>query len=425
MGIRSSVAKWLLKTVELDELFGEGSFNSVSWSAGNYDKISREGYEMVTTVYRCVNLLATICSGIPIGVFEDTEEGEELIKKHPFVKLFRRPNDIMSRALFIKFWVMSILLGGRAIIWANKLDSGKVAEMWVIPPNEVEVEWASTYGVISKITWTHEGNQINLDPEDVIYTWLPNPRDFLEPLSPLKAAAQEIDISNQGLAWNLGLMKNYGKPPFYVHLDPKSESRLKKDDVDEIKKALRNEYAGPDGVARAPVFKKPGLMITQFGFSPTDLDFLKGLDTADVRIAMVFNIPPEFVTANKTYENFSVANRVLHEQGALPLMDLLTDQLTNWLLLGLGEDEFIAVIRSEVRALQEDKDSLSKRMTTEVNTGIRTRNEARKPLGLPGSDDPMADVLTVGKEVAVLGITEFNSGTESVEEEPDSNIDTE
>ena len=143
------------------------------------------------------------------------------------------------------------------------------------------------------------------------------------------------------------------------------------------------------------------------------MDWLNGLDKADVRIANVFDVPPEMVGAQKKYENFKEAQRILYEGAVIPTMDLLCSELTNWAaVIGLMPEEFMRLILEKIPALQEDQEAISRRMVSEVTIGIATRNEARTKLGYGKADDIMADILTVSTPTEPLGVSAENLGTE-------------
>lgn len=416
MTVKERVARWALKTISVDPDLLYSAAGDVSW-ANNYYALSREGYEACATVYRCINLISNTAGRVLFGVFEETEEGPELVPRHPFIVKLKRPNPLMGRAGFIGNILNGLLLGGRAFVWANKISDGEVRELWPIPPGDVNIIRGQTFGTIAGYQWSYNGQIMNLPPEDVLYLWFPHPRgDLIEHISPLKAAALEVDLSNEALQWNLSLLLNYAKPPFYVHLDTKSEFLMNDDHVKQIKRSLREEYSGSKNAGHAPVFKIPGLMLDSFGWSPQDMDWLKGLEKADIRIANVYSVPPELVGAQKTYENYSVAQKVLYTDAVLPLLDYISDELTNWDLVGLEPDEFVGVRRERIEILQQDQQAIAKWTGDSVDRGIITRNEARIELKYPKSDDPWADELTVNKEVASLATTPANIGTEDATE---------
>lgn len=418
MGVRQRIGKWFLKMLEVG---GENMYGSWGdWGMLNYNTLSREGYENCATVYRCVNLISKTSGRVLFGAFTDSENGPELIQNHSVITKLQRPNPMFGRYSFIKYWAMCLLLGGRSFIWANVLGDGTVHELWVIPPNDVEIHWNEEfYGVIDYYEWNYNGNINRIPPEQILYMWFPNPRNSLLHMSPLQAASQEVDLSNEGLRWNLSLMLNGAKPSAYISLHKDTEANLSPKQVEELKQQLKEDHSGPKKVGSTPVLRVPGMQLTPYGWNPQDLDWLKGLGTADVRIANVYDVPPELVGAQKTYENMRQAWRIFYESAVMPLLDYLADELTNWPILGIPEDEYLAPRREKIKALQDDQDAISKRVVAEVNTGLITRNEGRADLQKPPSDDPMADVLTVTKEVSPLAIAEFNTGTEDIEPKPE------
>lgn len=412
MSWRLRAAQWLTKTIDIDGTFFGSSLGSTQWSAENFDSLSREGYENVSTVYRCINLISKTAANIALGMFQETDDGEELIPNHPFITQFRRPNPLQGRSAFLKFWINSLLIGGRAFIWGvPSLDGTKVLEFWVLTPSNVTVIWSKRFGTISHYEWNHDGVTIDLPAEQVLYTWFPNPRDQRLPMSPMKAAAQEIDITNEGLKWNISLLANAARPSFYMHMSERSESGLTEKQYKQLKEQLKTEYSGSKNIGKNPILMIPGLQLTPFGWSPQDMHWLEGLKTADVRIANVYDVPPELIGAQKTYENFAAADKALITQAVLPVLELFVDEMNNWPLLGFDDREFLGVLKDKIKQLREDQDSISKRSVNEVMNGIITRNEARVALSYPKNDDPMADVLTVGKEVSTLGESVFNLGT--------------
>lgn len=411
MSWRMRLAKYLVKSIDVDGTFLGSSLGSPAWSTENFDSLSREGYENVSTVFRCINLISKTAAMIALGVFQESDDGDELIPNHPFITKLRRPNPLQGRSAFLKYWITSLLVGGRAFIWAVPSSTGEILELWVLSPSNVQVNLGERFGMIHSFDWNYNGNTISLPPEHVLYTWFPNPRDQMLPISPLKAAAQEVDITNEGLRWNISLLANAARPNFYIHMSEKSEAGITDPQYEQLKHQLKTEYSGSKNIGKTPILRIPGLQLTPFGWSPQDMHWLEGLDKADVRIANVFDVPPELVGAQKTYENFAVADRVLITQAVLPILELFVDELNNWLMLGLDEKEFLGVLKDKIKQLQDDQDSISKRITTEVQNGIVTRNEARVALKYPKSDDPMADILTSDKEVSPLSESILNLGT--------------
>lgn len=385
------------KKTEQKTLIASEALLAIGGGEDRFADFSREGYEACSTVYRCVNLIGQALASLEFVVVDTTTN--EAIPNHPLLNLLRRPQEWLDCNLGY-VWTLSMLLGGQAFVWGN--GAGETLELVPIPPTEITPRWGTRWGEIIGFDWTKYGKF--LPPDEVLYSYFPHPRDYTKPLAPLKAAAREVDVSNEAMRWNLSLLLNSQKPPYWIGIEKGADFSLTDEQLRDIKRQLREDYGGARNVGKVLVLNRPGLRLEQYGWSPQEMDWLRGVEKADVRIANVFNIPPELVGGQKTYENFRIANRVFWESAVIPLAKRFCDELTYWNLLKLYPTCKLTCDWGKIPALQEDEDSLIARLVKLVEAGIITRNEARQALRLPRIDDPAADSLTVPSNVIPLAM---------------------
>jgi len=404
---------WARKTISVDSALLTPSYSDIGWSADSYWHLSREAMEQCSTVYRCINLTAKTGATVPLGSFE----GDEAVDgQFEIMDRLKRPNKIMSYSSFIRYWIMSMQLGGQAFIWNNRSSiNGEGLELWPIPPTDMTANLGARFGEIDSFTWSYKGNSIRLPPEDVLYTWYQHPRDFMEPLSPLKAAAREVDLSNESLAWNVSTMNSGGKPSVSVApAKGDTDSFLTQAQAKELEEGIIKRIGGSANAGKPLVMRWP-MDLNVYGWSPSDMDWLSGLDKMDVRIANVFDIPPELVGAQKTYENFEVAERVLYTQAVIPLMELFADSLTMWPGANLRGSQEIRVLRSQIDALKDDQAVLSTMLNDSIRHGRMTPNEARAEMGMDTSTDANADILLIDKNLIPLSLAGMDGFAEDLE----------
>ena len=401
---------WGKKTVDVDGALLPGSYNDIDWSADNYWALSREGMEACSTVYTCINRTAIVGATIPLASYQGDDRLDRQVE---ILDRLKRPNKIMGYSAFIRYWIQCMQLGGRAYIWNNKSEfSGDSLELWPVPPNDVTVNHSTTiWGLIDSFTIDMDGTPKTVPAEDMMYTWYHHPRDFMEPLSPMKAAAREVDLENEGLGWNVQLMGNQSKPP--MGIAPKeSENPLTDKQAKELEKAIIAKIGGKGGAGKPLVFRWP-MDIQEFGWSPNEMEWLKGLREMDRRIANVYNFPAELLGIEKTYENFEVAERVFYEQAVLPLMELFATEISVWEASDLEAGQEVRVERGKIDALKDDQEALSTMLSDQVRHGRRTPNEARTEMGQELSPDKAADMLYIDKNIvplALSGADMFNEG---------------
>ena len=76
-----------------------------------------------------------------------------------------------------------------------------------------------------------------------------------------------------------------------------------------------------------------GLDWKPMGFSPSDMEFMKGKDAAAREIALAFGVPPLVLglPGDNTHANYAEANRAFQSQTIRPLVTKTLSALSHWL----------------------------------------------------------------------------------------------
>lgn len=396
----------------IDPLLFPNEITSTGWKYATYTDVVREGYKHCATVYRCQNLILDRAASVTFGLFEDMQDGPERLLKHPLLDLLKRPNQRHVWHTFFKEWGLYLFNKGESYIWANQLESKKTYELIIMPAKDVEIVPGDTYGDIKRFDWWINGHLEKKEYEECMYVRLPNPDNIYKGLSVMSAAGRAVDLHNEALRWDLSLLLKHAKPPFVVKMNSNTDFILEANHIEQLKRAFREEHQGSANVGNIVALSVPGMELQQYGWAPSDMDWLKGLDKADTLICNAFGVPPELagIAAQKTYSNLKEANVALYTDAVLPILELFLEWLSYWEYLGLETNQYFEVMRHKVRELQPEELERHAAIQGDVDRGIRTRNEARAALGLPKHDDPAADDLMVHTEVMPLGLVSVNEG---------------
>ena len=131
------------------------------------------------------------------------------------------------------------------------------------------------------------------------------------------------------------------------------------------------------------------------GMSPKDMDFtsLKNFGARD--IALVYGVPSQLVGVpdSQTYSNLAEARLALYTETVLPLMDRIQSDMNEWLTPQFGDDLKLHYDIDSIPAMAEQRRRVFESVTSGVQNGILTRNEAREQLGYDTVDG--ADGLLV------------------------------
>ena len=98
---------------------------------------------------------------------------------------------------------------------------------------------------------------------------------------------------------------------------------------------------------------------------------------------MVYGVPSQLVGVpdSQTYSNLAEARLALYTETVLPLMDRIQSDLNEWLVPRFGDDLEIRYDIDSIPAMAEQRRRVFESVTSGVQNGILTRNEAREQLG--------------------------------------------
>ena len=109
-------------------------------------------------------------------------------------------------------------------------------------------------------------------------------------------------------------------------------SLLAPDQYERLKDQLEARHQGAENAGR-PILLEGGLDWKPMGFSPSDMEFMKGKDAAAREIALAFGVPPLILglPGDNTHANYAEANRAFHAQTIRPLVGKTLSALSHWL----------------------------------------------------------------------------------------------
>jgi HK97 family phage portal protein len=323
---------------------------------------------------------------IEAGFFRDLPD-------HPLIKLLERPNPWLSRGKMAGTIVMDRALSGNAYLMKARVQNGPmkgaVAELWRLRPDRVRII-PDAKEFIAGYEYDVGGREkISLPPEDVVHFQTRAPDDDYYGMPQLMSIAGRVDIDAYMKAFLRNFFEKGGTGPGAI-------LSLTEKLSPENRTAVQERFKQRFGNAQA-AFELMVLDQTQSSYQSLGLDrglrdaLPKELDAVtEARIAMVFGIPGSVLGLLIGYESSSYANKrqdwqVFWDLTMTPLMSALDDTLNLQLVPDFGQIDEVLFDLSNVRALQEDVDSMHDRHRKNVLAGLEAWQEGREAIGLdPG-----------------------------------------
>ena len=374
--------------------FGVGTEEGKTYK---YQDLAKEGYLKNAIVYRCVNEISKGASAVPFVI----KAGDEIIEQHPLIDLLMRPNPLQSYSEFFNSLFGYVLLSGNAYILKTGSEMGAPKELHQLRPDRINIKGSGKpipekyeYMVNGRVANTYMIDQENGFSElKHIKLW--NPLDDYYGLSPMSAAAVEVDQFNMSSKHNVNLLQNGARPSGAVIFKPQDDAgfavNLSESQRQQLITDMNNRFTGANNAGR-PMLLEGDFDWKEMGLSPKDMDFLNLKHMIATDIALCFGVPSQLVGVpdSQTYANVAEARLALYEETIIPHLRKMASDLNEWLVPLFDDRLTLEFDIDAIPALSERVKRTYENVTSAVREGIMSRNEARQQLGLEpveGADD--------------------------------------
>lgn len=346
---------------------------------------------MSSLMMAAVTAVGNSASEAELQVREQQGNEEVIIDNHELVKLWYRPNPFYDAPTMIKAVSTSWVITDNAYILKQRNDEGRVKELWYEPHGTIRAAYpadGSTF--ISHYEIQRGPDWLPIPVTDVIHF-----RNGLDPANPRYGLAstpaifREIFGDNESANWYANLMANDAGFRYFLSIDNKA-GELGQEDINNIKKLLMAQTTG-DKKFTPPIITNAEPKKLQF--SPQELDLRLQRYLAEERFCAVKGIPGivmELGSAGEKaiYNNVDQGQKRFTNNYLAPYWKHIAETLSHSLLPDFDNrpNRYVFYDTADVKALQEDETSRHKRIGVDYQSGIITRAEARRAIGMDAAD---------------------------------------
>lgn len=245
----------------------------------------------LSTVYACVDRLASTISTLPVHLYARTPKGNEKIDDHPIARLFKvAPNAFQTPSDFAAYIVRCLLLRGDfyARIYRHPA-TGEIVSLLPIDPDRVTKKLAPSR---RRLNYHVDDAEEPLPAGSVWHIrGLPG-SNFLESLTPIAAAAATIDAGLESQKLQKAVVDNTAQPRDIFETDGTLGEQEAKEFLNDWKKKTAGRAAG--GAYILP----QGLTHRQLSLSLADKEFIESRKLSVDEIAGIFALPRFLVSGD-------------------------------------------------------------------------------------------------------------------------------
>ena len=157
---------------------------------------SRSKPMLLSTVYRCVDLISDSVAVLPLKTYHlDADGFKAEAKSHPAYYMFNmEPNEDMTRYVFFKTLMASVLLTGNGFAYIERDSKMNAAQLIYLPSSQVTITWITDRLGIMRKRYQVVGFRELVDPRDMIHV-LNFSYDGIIGVSTLEHARQSLGIA--------------------------------------------------------------------------------------------------------------------------------------------------------------------------------------------------------------------------------------
>lgn len=337
---------------------------------------SRKTAMKLAAVYRCVNVISESVAQLPLDVFRVDDEGyKAAFRRHPAYILLREyPNPDMTRFIFLKTLVSSVLLEGNGYAYIDRDDFGNAVSLQYIPASYVQIMYISVDGTLRR-RYQVTGFQHLVEPMDMIHI-LNFSYDGIRGISTLSHARNTVDISHNSEQYASEFFGNGGNVRGLLSV---KDGRLKPSQKADLKK----EWAGI--VANGGIGVLDGNMEYQaVSINPADAQMLETREFNVVDICRFFGVSPvkAFDLSKSSYSTVEATQLAFLTDTLAPLLENIELEFKRKVFRP-SERAYIEVKFDTTGLLRADKAAQANYLKTLHGVGGITPNEIRKSVDLP------------------------------------------
>jgi len=361
---------------------------------GIYPEVKTEDfqntYQIQSTVYKCIYTISHNFASVPVEISKYIGEEKNILTDNPAFNVFKTYNPWQTGYDFWESVIGYLEMTGECFVL--KLYQGiKIVALVVLRPDKIIVNPSDTE-LIKNYTFVNNGKRYTIPSNEILYLKYFNPTSDYRGLSPMKAALYDIDLDLKAVSSNTKTFENSARPSGVLT----TEQQLGAHSWERFKKEFNEKYAGDLNKGKI-LFLDSGMTWKQIGLSSKDMQYMEQRKWSKDIIRQIYGVPPIYLmdfSDSSVLANAGIQETLLWTETIIPKQIKIASIINKWLISELSSDSEVkfSFDNSDVRALQPDRDQLSKRYKEGMMAGAITPNDIRENVfKLERSNDPSMD----------------------------------
>lgn len=356
-----------------------------AWSHSGWHSLlsSRSKPMLLSTVYRCVDLISDSVAVLPLKTYRlDAEGFKKEYKEHPAYQLLdMEPNEDMTRYIFFKTLMASVLLEGNGYAYIERDYKLDLLQLIFIPSSHVSIVYITDSNGIMRKRYQVVGFKELVEPKDMIHV-LNFTYDGIIGVSTLTHARQSLDIATSSEEHAAGFFKSGGSMSGILTVEGKRLDKEQKDQIYQIWDERMSQH--PNGIA----ILEGNMKYQPITINPKDSQLLESRQFNVVDICRFFSVSPvkAFDLSKSSYSTVEATQLQYLTDTALAVITKIEQEINRKVFLKSERGKIMAEFDTSA-ILRTDKAAQAAYWKDMFYVGAATPNEIRRENNLSRIDN--------------------------------------
>lgn len=344
---------------------------------------SRSKPMLLSTVYRCVDLISDSVAVLPLKTYLLDEGGfKKEYKTHPaYMILDLEPNEDMTRFVFFKTLMASVLLTGNGYAYIERDRNLNLLQLIYIPTSQVTIVYITDKNGIMRKRYQVVGFKELVEPKDMIHV-LNFSYDGIIGISTLTHARQTLGIATKSEEHASGFFESGGAVSGILTVEGKRLDKTQKDQIYETWDERMSQH--PNGIA----VLEGNMKYQPITVSPKDSQLLESRQFNVVDICRFFSVSPvkAFDLSKSSYSTVEATQLQYLTDTALAVITKIEQEINRKVFLRSERGRIIAEFDTSA-ILRTDKAAQAAYWKDMFYVGAASPNEIRRENNLSRVDN--------------------------------------
>lgn len=363
--------------------------------------VSRSAMSL-SAVYRCVELISDAVAMLPIRV----KQGNAVVENHSLYRVFDNRDNLINKYNLIKLLIQSVLLRGNGFCYVERNGDGSVKSLRYLESGDVSIVYNKPTNQLHYVAPTVTNKRI--EPINMIHL-VKNTYDGINGISVVSYADGTLKLAKSAETSSENFYAKGGNLSGVLTVQGQLNAQQRQDIINNWNTAYSG---GGQGIA----VLQGNMQYQPVQVNAHDAQLIEARQYNVKDIARFFGVSPSLLgdTTGSSYNSIEAEQQAFILHTVMPYVTLIENEFSKKLLKGTESDFKIDL--DETYLLRADKAATANYLTSLVNNGIMTRNEARKQIGLEavdGGDELIIAYTKIADNTIGAQDTENNNQTET------------